>query len=77
MRMAQDEHQQVEHVELDLKKQFTDVPERIIVAEVQAGVSAFREARIRTFVPVLVHKRVRDRLRSYASSPAISAHSSR
>ena len=64
MGLVLDENAQLARVEQDLLSRFEHVPHPVVCAEVQAGLHEFDGARIRAFVPVLVQKRVRDRLRT-------------
>lgn len=64
--MAQitDEGSQLAQVERALVSKYGDrVPPEQISADVQAGLAEFADARIRTFLPVLLQKRLTDRLR--------------
>ncbi len=64
--MAQiaDEGSQLAQVESALVSKYGDrVPAAQISADVQAELAAFDGARIRTFLPVLLQKRLSDRLR--------------
>ena len=63
MSILQDEQAQLERVEADLAHAFRGVPRTVVCEEVRTGMADFEDARIRTFVPVLLQKRVRERLR--------------
>jgi hypothetical protein len=68
MAIAADETTQLHMVEQQLLRTFAGrVPDEDIYREVSAGMNDFRDARIRTFIPVLLQKRVADRLRLRAS----------
>jgi hypothetical protein len=59
-----DETAQLRAVEQALaRKFFGRVEDERIHREVEIGMIEFREARIRTYIPVLLQKRVTDRLR--------------
>lgn len=59
-----DEAVQLGSVRLALQRRFGGrVSEEAIAQEVDAGLREFSGARIRTFIPVLLQKRVTDRLR--------------
>ncbi len=64
--MAQiaDEKVQLAQVESALVTKYGDhIPPELISAYVREGLAEFADARIRTFLPVLLHKRMTDRLR--------------
>jgi hypothetical protein len=64
-----DEAVQLRTVEDALKRRFAGrVPDETISREVDEGLREFNGATVRTFIPVLLQKRVTDRLRS--ASPA-------
>jgi hypothetical protein len=59
-----DETVQLRTVEDALRRRFAgQVPEETIAREVDEGLREFHGARVRTFIPVLLQKRVIDRLR--------------
>ena len=59
-----DEAVQLRTVEDALRRRFAgQVPEETISREVDEGFREFHGARVRTFIPVLLQKRVTDRLR--------------
>ena len=59
-----DEAVQLRTVEAALRRRFAgQVPEETISREVDEGLREFTGARVRTFIPVLLQKRVTDRLR--------------
>ncbi len=59
-----DENVQLAQVESALVTKYGDhVPPEQISAYVQEGLAEFEHARIRTFLPVLLQKRLTDRLR--------------
>lgn len=66
MPLSLDEAAQVRLVEQALLRKFEDrVPAPVISYEVDAGMREFSGARIRTYVPILLHKLVVDRLREH------------
>lgn len=59
-----DEAAQLQTVKAALKRRFAgQVSEETIVREVDDGLREFTGASVRTFIPVLLQKRVTDRLR--------------
>jgi hypothetical protein len=59
-----DEAAQLQGVEEALQRRFAGrVPDETIAREVDAGLQEFSGARVRTFIPVLLQKRVTDKLR--------------
>lgn len=59
-----DEAVQLRTVEDALKRRFAGrVPDETIAREVDEGLREFHEATVRAFIPVLLQKRVTDRLR--------------
>lgn len=59
-----DEAGQLRNVRAALERRFAgQVPEEIIAREVDRGLAEFAGAPVRTFIPVLLQKRVTDRLR--------------
>jgi hypothetical protein len=76
MAIAADETTQLRLVEQQLLRAFAGrVPDEDICREVSAGMSDFRDARIRTFIPVLLQKRVADRLRRRTSERSLRSAS--
>lgn len=69
MPIVRDEKSQLAHVSQDLLQAYSQLPPETVRREVTSATSAFTEARVRTFVPLLVQKRVRDQLR-----PLLRAH---
>ena len=64
MALIADEGSQLAQVESALVSKYGDrVPAEQISADVQAELAEFEGARIRTFLPVLLQKRLTDRLR--------------
>lgn len=64
MAMVLDEKAQLRAVEEALARKFSgQIADEQIHHEVEVGISEFRDARIRTYIPVLLQKRVTDRLR--------------
>jgi hypothetical protein len=61
-----DETRQIEHVREDLVREFAALPEDVIDQEVSALVRSFTRAPVRSFVPVLVRREARERLRQLA-----------
>jgi hypothetical protein len=61
-----DEQAQIRSVEMTMLQRFAGrVPEDVVHAEVELAASMlYGDARIRTFLPVLVERRVKDRLRA-------------
>ncbi|GAC1445516.1 MAG: hypothetical protein NVS3B26_24190 [Mycobacteriales bacterium] len=58
------ERQQVQTVEAALQRRFAGkVPADAISTAISQELAEFDEAPVRTFVPLLVHKQVRERLR--------------
>lgn len=55
----------LEQVTQDLQRDFRQVPEAVVDSEVKQALRVFEGARIRTYVPVLLHKRVKSRLRTH------------
>jgi hypothetical protein len=58
-----DEHVQLSHVRADLRREFAALPPAVVDAQVSAAEQALTGARIRSFVPVLVQRGARERLR--------------
>lgn len=64
MALIADEQSQLDQVERALLTKYGDrVPPEQISADVRAGLAEFADARIRTFLPVLLQKRLTDQLR--------------
>ena len=63
MSLILDETTQLQRVEADLLHAFRALPERVVSEEVRSGMADFEDARIRTYIPVLLQRRVRERLR--------------
>lgn len=60
-----DEQRQLEHVRQELLAEFAaTLSPTVVDAQVEALVSAFTTAPVRSFLPVLVRRGVRDKLRS-------------
>ena len=55
---------QVEQVIQDLQRDFEQLPAATVSSEVRQALTVFEGAPIRTYVPVLLQKRVRARLRT-------------
>ena len=65
MGLIDDDQSQLQRVEASLLVKFgQSVPHDTIAAEVEAAMREFADARIRTYVPVLLQKRVTDQLRT-------------
>jgi hypothetical protein len=59
-----DEAVQLRTVEAALRRRFAgQVPDETISREVDEGLQEFSDAPVRTFIPVLLQKRITDRLR--------------
>lgn len=65
---AADERRQIEHVREDLTREFITLPPELVAEKVSSQVAAFEEAKIRSFVPVLVRRGARTELRELATS---------
>lgn len=64
-----DESVQLRSVEAALQRRFAgQVPDETIAREVTEGLEEFSHASVRTFIPVLLQKRVTDRLRNNRSA---------
>ena len=61
-----DENRQLQHVKDDLHREFSALPESVIDEQVTALILAFTRAPVRSFVPVLVRRGARERLRRLA-----------
>lgn len=65
---ATQEADRLDLVETLLVRRFGDrLPVETIRAEVRSGMTRYRDARVRTFIPVLLQREVTDRLRSLSS----------
>lgn len=62
MPLMPDEKAQLAHVEQDLLRLFAQLSPATVKREVKTAVRTFSSAPVRTFVPVLVHRRVRTQL---------------
>jgi len=71
MTVVRTEESQLESVEQDLLRLFTSLPPATVREEVTAGLRSLDGARVRAFIPVLVAKRAKDRLRTL--QPATTA----
>lgn len=60
---AADERRQIEHVRDDLAREFAAVPSQTVSDLVGEQVQALAAAPVRSFVPVLVRRGARNRLR--------------
>jgi hypothetical protein len=58
-----DENRQLQHVKEDLHREFATLPDAVIDEQVSAIISSFTRAPVRSFVPVLVRRGARERLR--------------
>jgi hypothetical protein len=61
-----DEHRQIEHVKEDLLREFAALPEAVVDEQVSLLVRHFTRAPVRSFVPALVRRGARERLRHLA-----------
>ena len=61
-----DENRQLQHVKEDLHREFAELPEAVIDEQVTAVILSFTRAPVRSFVPVLVRRGARERLRHLA-----------
>ena len=57
---------QVEHVLLDLRREFPSLPTEVVDDKVHRAEEALAGARIQSFIPVLVRREARDELRRLA-----------
>lgn len=62
-----DERRQIEHVREDLTREFVTLPPEVVADKVSRQVAAFQQARVRSFVPVLVRRAARSELRELVS----------
>lgn len=60
-----DETRQLEHVKQDLRREFAALPSEVVDEAFDLVVSGFTRAPVRSFVPVLARRRVREHLRHY------------
>ena len=60
---AADERRQIEHVREDLTREFITLPPEVVAEKVSRQVAVFQQARVRSFVPVLVRRGARSELR--------------
>jgi hypothetical protein len=60
---AADERRQIEHVREDLTREFVTLPAEVVADRVSRQVAAFQQAKVRSFVPVLVRRGARSELR--------------
>jgi len=58
-----DERVQIAHVRDDLRREFPAVPAEVVDDQVTQVERSFTTARVRSFVPVLVRRGARERLR--------------
>lgn len=58
-----DERRQIDHVRADLVREFAAVPEKMVDDQVALDVGRLAAAPVRSFVPVLVRRAARERLR--------------
>lgn len=63
---SSDEKLQLAHVRDDLRREFPTVPGEVVDSQVTQVEQTFTRAPIRSFVPVLVQRGARDRLRQLA-----------
>jgi hypothetical protein len=60
--------QQVDDVTKDLSREFAQIPPEAVRRVVAEEFGSFEESRIRTFVPILVRRSAKARLRSQVSA---------
>lgn len=58
-----DETRQLQHVREDLQREFASLPPTFVEDQVTQVARGFQQASVRSFVPVLVRREVRERLR--------------
>jgi len=58
-----DENRLIEHVREDLVREFTSLPPAVVHEHVARVTKDFTQAPVRSYVPVLVRRGARDRLR--------------
>ncbi len=58
-----DETRQIQHVQEDLMREFAALPAALVAEQVNEVAQGFRQAPVRSFVPVLVRRGARERLR--------------
>lgn len=63
---AQDEDRQLQHVREDLLREFTGLSPQVVDALFAQVVHRFHQAPVRSFVPVLVRRDARQRLKQLA-----------
>ena len=63
-----DEARQIEHVRADLQREHPEVPAEVVARQVDTQLASFRQARVRSFVPVLVRRGVEQELRRLVRS---------
>ena len=61
-----DEQRHLAHITQDLRREFAAVPEEVVDGEVAELLRSFQQAPVRSFIPTLVHRGARQRLRHYA-----------
>lgn len=62
-RQHADEQRQIAHVRDDLIREFATLPATVVQQQVEQQLHVFDAARVRSFVPVLVRRGARERLR--------------
>ncbi|MGZ6826840.1 MAG: three-helix bundle dimerization domain-containing protein [Mycobacteriales bacterium] len=62
--LPQDETRQIAHVKDDLIREFAALGPAVVDEQVAQAVRGFTQAPVRSFIPVLVRREARDRLRS-------------
>lgn len=63
-RTQQDEQRQVDRVRLDLVREYAEsLPARVVEEQLGEVVAGLRQAPVRDYVPTLVHRGTRERLR--------------
>jgi len=61
-----DEATKIQHVREDLTREFPNLPRSLVASQVDAVALRLADARVRTFVPVLVRRGARTQLRQLA-----------
>lgn len=69
MSVTVDEQGQLRRLEADLQTRYQHLPPDLVAEQVRAGLAEFADARIRSYVPVLLGRRAADRLRTLAEQP--------
>jgi hypothetical protein len=69
MSVKVDEQGQLRRLEADLQSRYHDLPPELVSEQVRAGLAEFADARIRSYVPVLLGRRAAERLRTLAGPP--------